>query len=262
MYLLETLDAKSHTPLALHSLSNLTSLEQWHRWLAHCSPLTIKDMANNRLIDGLTISEDTVTGKCEDCIMGRQARRPFDGETDKKLEPLELVSFDLWGPSCTQSAGGKVYLMIIVNAGTSYKYGAYLSDNPDSTTLNALDIFRTQVESYTSHKIRRLRSDSAFDMTTWKEYCQQRGIIQEFSAPYSSSQNRLAEHAIRTTIEDVRTLLRDSGLSHSYWAEVAAYSIYTQNLIPSRRTPGRILLESFTGKRQNISHLRVFGVKC
>ena len=104
MYLLETLDAKSHTPLALHSLSNPMSLEQWHRRLAHCSPLTIKDMANNGLVDGLTISEDTVTGKCKDCIMGRQARRPFDGETDKKLEPLELVLFDLWGPSRTQSA--------------------------------------------------------------------------------------------------------------------------------------------------------------
>ena len=54
-------------------------------------------MANNGLVDGLTISEDMVTGKCEDCIMGRQAHHPFDGETDKKLEPLKLVSFDLWG---------------------------------------------------------------------------------------------------------------------------------------------------------------------
>ena len=141
MYLLETLDMKPHTPLAFYSLSNPTSLEQWHRWLTHCSPLTIKDMANNGLVDGLTISRDTVTGKCEDCIMGRQTHHPFDGEMDKKLEPLELVSFDLWGPFHTQSAGGKVYLMIIVDAGTSYKYGAYLSDKSDSTTLTALDTF-------------------------------------------------------------------------------------------------------------------------
>lgn len=262
MYLLEPLDTKSNVPLALNSLSKSTSLEQWHRRLTHCSPSTIKEMAKNNLVDGLMISEEALNGKCEDCIMGRQTRRPFDGETSKSLHPLELVSFDLWGPSRTQSASGKVYLMIIVDAGTSYKYGAYLADKSDTTTLNAFNLFRTQAETDTGHKIKHLRSDGAFDTAAWKDYCQPLGIRQEFTAPYSSSQNGLAERAIRTTIEDVRTLLRDSGLGHSYWAEAAAYSIYTRNLIPSRRLPGKIPIESFTGKRQNISHLRVFGAKC
>lgn len=63
-------------------------------------------------------------------------------------------------------------------------------------------------------------------------------------------------------MDDVRTLLRDSDLGHSYWAEAAAYSIDTRNLIPSRRHPGRIPLELFTGKRQGVAHLRVFGSKC
>ena len=262
MYLLTTLDINPNAPLALHSLSQPTSLEQWHRRLAHCSPTMIKEMAAKQLVDGLIISEGALNGKCEDCIMGKQTRRPFDGETDKKLDPLELVSFDLWGPSRTESAGGKVYLMIVIDAGTSYKYGGYLTDKSDSTTLTAFDIFRARAETATGHKVRRLRSDGAFDTASWRDYCQKLGITQELSAPYSSSQNGLAERAIKTTIEDVRTLLRDSGLAHSYWAEAAAYSIYTRNLIPSRRFPDRIPLESLTGKRQDISHLRVFGAKC
>ena len=262
MYLLETLDGHSNKPLAMTSLSQPTSLEQWHRRLAHCSPSTIKEMVNGNLVDGLKVSGTALTGKCEDCIMGRQTRRPFDGETAKNLIPLELVSFDLWGPSRTQSVGGKVYLMIIVDAGTSYKYGAYLADKSDSTTLAAFETFRAHAESLTGQKIRRLRTDGAFESAAWKEYCQQHSITQEFTAPYSSSQNGLSERAIRTTIDDVCTLLRDSGLSHSYWAEAAAHSVYTRNLIPSRRHPGQIPMELFTGKRQNISHLRVFGVKC
>jgi hypothetical protein len=64
-------------------------------------------MANKGLVDGLKISDMTMDGKCEDCIMGRQTRRPFDGETEKDLAPLELVAFDLWGPSRVQSVGGK-----------------------------------------------------------------------------------------------------------------------------------------------------------
>lgn len=113
-------------------------------------------MADNNLVDGLSISESAMSGKCEDCIMGRQTRRPFDGETEKSLDPLELVSFDLWGPSRVPSAGRKIFLMIIVDVGTSYKYGAYLADKSDSTTLAAFHIFRTQAEVATGRKIRRL----------------------------------------------------------------------------------------------------------
>lgn len=63
-------------------------------------------------------------------------------------------------------------------------------------------------------------------------------------------------------MDDVRTLLHDLGLGHSYWAEVAAFSIDTCNLIPSRRHPGRVPLESFSGQRQGVAHLCVFGAKC
>ena len=128
--------------------------------------------------------------------MGHQTCRPFNKETETVLDPLELVSFDLWGPSCTQSAGGKVYLMIIVDAGTSYKHGAYLADKSNSTTLAAFETFCTQAEKMTGCPIHCIQSDGAFDTTTWKEYCQHNGIIHKFMAPYSSSQNGLAECAI------------------------------------------------------------------
>ena len=81
-------------------------------------------------------------------------------------------------------------------------------------------------------------------------------------APYSSAQNGLAEQAIRTTIDDICTLLHDSGLSHSYWAEAASYSVFSRNLIPSCHHPGTIPLQAFTGHCQSVSHLRVFGAKC
>src|SRR6202522_3174030 len=58
--------------MSSNSLSQRVPLEQWHRCLAHCSPLTIKDMAKHNLVDGLTISEDSLNGKCEDCVMGCQ----------------------------------------------------------------------------------------------------------------------------------------------------------------------------------------------
>jgi len=265
MYVVDEMSNVPDTPsahLGRTSLSQQTSLEQWHRRLTHCSPSTILEMLKNNLVDGLNVSVKDLRGKCEDCIVGRQTRRPFDGKTETNLDPLELVSFDLWGPSRVQSVGGKIYFMPIVDSGSAYKYGAFLSDKSDSSTIAAFDVFRVDAESQSGRKIRRVRTDRAYDTSAWRDYCQRHGIVHEFSAPYSSAQNGLAERAIRTTMDDVRTLLRDSGLGHSYWAEAASYSIHTRNLIPSRRHPAKIPLESFTGKRQDISHLRVFGARC
>ena len=97
--------------------------------------------------------------------------------------------------------------MIIIDVGTSYKYGAYLLDKSDSTTLDIFNTFRTKAKTITGRKVRRLQTDWAFESVAWSDYCKQHGITHEFTAPYSSAQNGLAEHAIRTTMDDVRTLL-------------------------------------------------------
>ena len=52
MYILEAIDPSLNVPFTMTSLSQPTSLEQWHRCFAHCSPSTIQDMVNNNLVDG------------------------------------------------------------------------------------------------------------------------------------------------------------------------------------------------------------------
>jgi hypothetical protein len=161
-----------------------------------------------------------------------------------------------------QSVGGKVYFMSIVDGGSAYKYGAFLSNKSDSSTIAAFEIFRVNAEALSGRKIHHIRTDRAYDTSAWTDYCPHHGIVHKFTAPYSSAQNGLAERAIHTTMDDVGTLLRDSGLGHFYWAEAASYSIHTRNLIPSHHHPAKILLESFTGKRQDVSYLCVFGDRC
>jgi hypothetical protein len=93
--------------------------------------------------------------------------------------------------------------MPIVDGGSSYKYGAYLSDKSDSSTIAAFDSFWVVAESLLGRKVRRVRTDQAYDTSAWNDYCQRHGIIHEFTAPYSSAQNGLAECAIRMTMDDV-----------------------------------------------------------
>jgi hypothetical protein len=82
-------------------------------------------------------------------------------------------------------------------------------------------------ERQTGHRIKRVRTDNAFNSARWKEYFKSHGIIHEPTAPYSSAENGLAERAIRTITEDIRTLLSESGLSHKYWAAAGAVSVTT-----------------------------------
>ena len=101
-----------------------------------------------------------------------------------------------------------------------------------------------------------MRFDGEFAAPTeWIEYCAEHGMRVESTTPHSSEMNGIAEHGICTTTTDARTLLIDAGLPKNLWAEAAAYSIHTQNLIPSKAIPGKILLEGWTKRRVDVSYL-------
>jgi len=53
MYIIDTVG--NCPSMAMSSLSCPTSLEQWHRRLTHCSPMTIQEMANHGLVDGVDV---------------------------------------------------------------------------------------------------------------------------------------------------------------------------------------------------------------
>ncbi|SJK98299.1 uncharacterized protein ARMOST_01564 [Armillaria ostoyae] len=203
-------------------------------------------MASKGLVDGLNITLDPLLGKCEDCILARQTCCLFNEPSDPNVDPLDLVATDLWGPSRTASVSGKTYLMILIDSETGYKDGEFLTDKSDDTTMAAFDKWRKLAEMQTGKNVKHVKADHAFARTKWVDYCAKHGIILELTAPHSSTQNGLAERAICMTMEDTRVLLSDSGLADCYWAEAAAMSIFTQNLTPSRRHPGKIPAEAFT----------------
>lgn len=63
-------------------------------------------------------------------------------------------------------------------------------------------------------------------------------------------------------MDRVRTILIESGLPLSLWAEATAYSIYTKNRCPTQAVDGKTPYEVLYGNKPNISHLRAFGSKC
>ncbi|GJZ84747.1 ribonuclease H-like domain-containing protein [Tanacetum coccineum] len=78
------------------------------------------------------------------------------------------------------------------------------------------------------------------------------GIKREFSVARTPLQNRVAERKNRTLIEAARTMLANSKLPTTFWAEAVNIACYVQNRVlvikPHNKTPYELFLGKFNGK--------------
>ncbi|GKF13974.1 retrovirus-related pol polyprotein from transposon TNT 1-94, partial [Tanacetum coccineum] len=84
-------------------------------------------------------------------------------------------------------------------------------------------------------------------------------IKREFSVARTPQQNRVAERKNKTLIEAPRTMLADSKLPTTLWAEAVNTACYVQNRVlvikPHNKTP----YELFLGRKPALSFMRPFG---
>ena len=60
--------------------------------------------------------KDVDLGFCEDCIYGKHKRVRFlKVGPERKVEKLELVHTDVWGPSQVRSLGGSFYYVTFID---------------------------------------------------------------------------------------------------------------------------------------------------
>jgi hypothetical protein len=85
------------------------------------------------------------------------------------------------------------------------------------------------------------------------------GIQRKYSCSYSPQQNGIAERKNKHIAEITRAMLNEKNLPNYFWAEVVATTIYIMNRTPTTVVHGMTLEEKFTGKKPDVSHLKVFG---
>ncbi|GJT82758.1 putative ribonuclease H-like domain-containing protein [Tanacetum coccineum] len=89
-------------------------------------------------------------------------------------------------------------------------------------TSGILKSFITEIENLVDKKVKIIRCDNGteFKNKVMSEFCEQKGIKREFSVARTPQQNGVAERRNRTLIEAARTMLADSKLLITFWAEV------------------------------------------
>ncbi|GJZ90457.1 ribonuclease H-like domain-containing protein, partial [Tanacetum coccineum] len=122
----------------------------------------------------------------------------------------------------------------------------------DETSAILKDFIR-QIENQLNQKVKTIRCDNGteFKNRDINEFCGLKGIKREYSNARTPQQNGVAERKNRTLIEAARTMLADSFLPNTFWAEAVSTACYVLNRVlvtkPHNKTPYELL----TGKGPN-----------
>ena len=121
--------------------------------------------------------------------------------------------------------------------------------------------FKALVEKESGKKVIALRSDNGgeFISAEFKEFCSAEGIRRELIAPHNPQQNGVAERKNITIVGAARAMLHDQGLPLHLWDEACNTAVYVQNCCPHKVLGMSTLEEAYSGKRPDISHLRISG---
>ncbi|GKB97614.1 putative ribonuclease H-like domain-containing protein, partial [Tanacetum coccineum] len=128
-------------------------------------------------------------------------------------------------------------------------------------TSGILKSFITGVENLIDQRVKVIRCDNGteFKNKEMNQFYERKGIKREFSVARTPQQNGVAERKNRTLIEAARTMLADSKLPTTFWAEAVNTACYMQNRLLVTKPHNKTPYERFLGRKSALGFMRPFG---
>ncbi|GJT17717.1 putative ribonuclease H-like domain-containing protein [Tanacetum coccineum] len=174
-------------------------------------------------------------------------------------QPLQMLHMDLFGPTFVKSLNKKMYCLVVTDDFSRFSWVFFLASKDETSGI--LKTFITGIENQINHRVKIIRCDNGteFKNSEMNQFCEMKGIKREFSVARTPQQNGVAERKNRTLIEAARTMLADSLLPTTFWAEAINTACYVQNRVlitkPHSKTPYELLV----GRSPNLDFMRPFG---
>ena len=205
----------SHPQNAL--LVGKDELGEWHEKLGHMSVEMMIKLSNKNLVKGMPVFDNKARLSCGACATGKQTRavHPVTGQkSSSRIQ--EMIQKDLMGPTEVASIAGKRYIMVCVDDFSRYTWTEFLKEKSDA--FQAFERLCKQLMVQKDLKIKRIRSDHGreFENSQFEDFCNQHGIIHEFSAPHTPQQNGVAERKNMTLQEMARTMMKAKDVSSRF----------------------------------------------
>ncbi|GJY02939.1 putative ribonuclease H-like domain-containing protein [Tanacetum coccineum] len=153
----------------------------------------------------------------------------------------------------------KSYCLVVTNDFSRFSWVFFLATKDETSGI--LKTFITEIENQLDYKVKVIRSDNGteFKNSVMNQFCEMKGIKREFSVSRTPQQNGVAERKNRTLIKAVRTMLVDSKLPTTFWAEAVNTACYVLNRVlvikPHNKTP----YELIHGRTPLIDFMKPFG---
>lgn len=231
----------------------------WHRRLAHLNYTDVKRLST--LVDGMGVMNNDARAVCEPCVFGKQSRKPFNGSGGaRSSRVLELVHSDVCGPVTPVTWDEQRFLVTFIDDYTHFTV-VYLLKNK-SNVIDMFERYKSMAETHTGQKIAKIRCDNGGEYISnkFRAICDGAGIQIQYTEPYTPQHNGVAERMNRTLLEKARSMIADSKMSKEFWGEAVYCAAYISNRSPSRAIDSDATpVELWTGKKPNLSRLRVFG---
>ena len=168
---------------------------------------------------------------------------------------------DLFGPVNIQSISKKRYTLVIVDDFTRFTWVYFIAKKDAVPQLIFEHIAKIEKNSIFTVKVLRSDNGTEFKNAIVEDYCAERGITQQFTAPGTPQQNGVVERKNRTLIEAARTMLIDAKLPTYFWAEAIQTACFVHNCTLVNMH-GKTPYEMVKGKKPNVKYFHTFGCKC
>ncbi|GJU55798.1 retrovirus-related pol polyprotein from transposon TNT 1-94, partial [Tanacetum coccineum] len=103
-----------------------------------------------------------------------------------------------------------------------------MSINHEKYTLVIVDEYSRMVENQNDVKVKQIKNDNGteFSYTELESFCDEKGISQNFSSPYTPEQNGVAKRKNRTLIHAARTMMNRSVLSKERIPDISYFHVF------------------------------------
>ena len=210
------------------------SLEHWHKRLGHLSYSGIKQLVQNKMVEGIDCAakDFASTDKiCESCLAGKQTSSKFKTlGLPRTSRPLEVIHSDVCGFMEQSTYDGHRYFVTFIDD-FSHFAKIYLLKRK-SEVFAKFKEFEAMATAHFGRKISKLRCDNGREYVgkNLQNFCKEKGIQLVLTVPYTPQQNGVSERLNRTLMEKVRSMLFESKLPKSMWGEAKEKLFIAQHI--------------------------------
>ena len=194
------------------------------------------------------------------CIKGKITRKQFKyKDQTKSTHPLQLIHSGICGPMQNASIGGSRYFVTFIDDYSRFTHVHFIKHKSDVFSVFHED--QALVTNKTGQTIGTLRSDGVGEYMPdkFEQYLCSEDNHHKMAVRYAPHQYGVAEKHNRTVCKAARSMIIESELSKSFWAEAVSTAVYVRNQVPT--TTHKIMTAPYQlwyDHKPDISILQVF----